>query len=473
MFLTIPNKIHNASNRKIAILEKAFLNNTLAYDHILEVVKKNFSELKPKFYWKDSKGNDRLINANRMVSLLSKVCKLETFELSGPLRESVCKKAASNILSYLANPEAEYPKPERYKDRTQLHSQALDRLRSSTTKEEEDKARDEVWKLAKDKIAPLSFQRKRDFKLFYDKTKNNYYVLLSLFPSNSAKIRKIKVDDRLQRLGNETEVLPNTKTSILLPLEFGIWQEEFLKDKDFKPKIAELFRKPDGHYFNITFEVKEKEKIEPQTYLGIDLGLGDAAAWTVIDPNGAVIKQDILTGKERLKSLREHMFLLRERQRKGKGVTGLRRKRRLDELAHLLSNQIIETGLEYKSRIVLEDLRDIRKRSSELNRYLRRLVNAWNFNELQRILQYKAELQGLPKPFYVRAHYTSLICPKCLDDEGKPFFSKENREPLSKKFKCIKCGYENNANINASENIARRALTILQKKIVDKTVFIV
>jgi IS605 OrfB family transposase len=462
MFLTIPTKIHNPSQRKRMLLETAFKDNTRAYDYILSVVKGNLEEIRKQFYWTDSRGKERLVGANRAAYIINHLCDFRDFKLSAVLKESVLKKVASNILAYFGNPESNFPEPERYQNRAKLYELALERLQKSTTKEEEDSARDEAAKASKPNPAPLAFIRERDFKVYYDQRKNNFFVLLQLIPATSNKIKKIKRDDGLKKFNDLSQGLPNTKTGILLPLEFGVWQEEFLKRQDIKFKTAELFKKGSEYYFNITCEVPEAQKLPLETFLGIDLGLKDAAAWTVLDKNGNVLKQEIFSGTERLATLRKHLAELREKQIKGKKVRGMRQKRRLEELAHLLANAIIKVALDFKSRIIMEDLKYIRTRSMVLKKILRRLVNAWNFDELRQILEYKTVLKGLPKPFFVRSHYTSQICPKCFDENGKPFYSKDNRVSPTQ-FKCIKCGYEAQANLNASENIVRRGLGILEK----------
>jgi IS605 OrfB family transposase len=462
MFLTIPTKIHNPSQRKRVLLETAFKENTRAYDYILSVVKGNLDEIKKQFYWTDARGKDRLILANKAASIINQLCDFGDYQLSSVLKESVRKKAASNILAYFGNPESNFPEPERYQDRAKLYELALEKLSKSTNKEEEDSARDEMAKTSKPNPAPLGFVRERDFKIYYDQKKNNFFILLQLIPASSNKSRKIKKDDKLTKFNDASKGLPATKTGVLFPLEFGVWQEEFLKRKDIQFKTAELFKKGSDYFFNITCEVPEAEKIPIETFLGIDLGLKDAAAWTVLNKNANVLKQEIFSGTERLATLRKHLNELREKQKRGKEVRGLKQKRRLQELAHLLANDIIKVALTHKSKIIMEDLKYIRTRSAILKKILRRLVNAWNFDELRQILEYKTVLSGLPKPFFVRAHYTSQICPKCFDENGKPFYSKDNRVSPTQ-FKCIKCGYEAQANLNASENIARRGLDILEK----------
>lgn len=52
----------------------------------------------------------------------------------------------------------------------------------------------------------------------------------------------------------------------------------------------------------------------------------------------------------------------------------------------------------------------------------------------------------------VSAAYTSQTCHEC------GHIAKENRESQAI-FKCVKCGYEANADVNAAKNILSRALT--------------
>ena len=60
-------------------------------------------------------------------------------------------------------------------------------------------------------------------------------------------------------------------------------------------------------------------------------------------------------------------------------------------------------------------------------------------------LEYKSALQG--KPFYkVNPAYTSQTCSSC------GYVSKKNRKTQSE-FKCISCGFECNADLNAAKNI--------------------
>ena len=85
------------------------------------------------------------------------------------------------------------------------------------------------------------------------------------------------------------------------------------------------------------------------------------------------------------------------------------------------------------------------KAKSGLNRSI--LNEAWH--KFFTYLEYKLKLKGgiLIK---VNPQHTSQTCPQC------GHISKDNRKE-QEIFKCVKCGYEANADHNAAQNILRRA----------------
>jgi transposase len=81
------------------------------------------------------------------------------------------------------------------------------------------------------------------------------------------------------------------------------------------------------------------------------------------------------------------------------------------------------------------------------------------FRKLQDAITYKAERMGLPKPVEVPAAFTSQTCAQCghRDPASRPTKDSEGKA-LQAVFHCTSCGYEANADENASEVIALRAL---------------
>lgn len=91
---------------------------------------------------------------------------------------------------------------------------------------------------------------------------------------------------------------------------------------------------------------------------------------------------------------------------------------------------------------VLEDLSGIRnqRRGKKMNKWL----GAWPFYQFETFLAYKAEALG-KEVVFVDARYTSQKCSQC----GHIY--KGNRQ--HSRFRCVRCGFQSHADVNAALNI--------------------
>jgi len=120
-----------------------------------------------------------------------------------------------------------------------------------------------------------------------------------------------------------------------------------------------------------------------------------------------------------------------------------------DEL-HRASNQILDEAREHEcTHIAFENLTDIRERMAGAKRF-----HAWAFRRLYEYVEYKAEILDIVVE-QVSPAYTSQRCSKCG-------FTHETNRRSKHQFVCQKCGYELNADYNASKNIARKLLKRLR-----------
>jgi transposase len=94
---------------------------------------------------------------------------------------------------------------------------------------------------------------------------------------------------------------------------------------------------------------------------------------------------------------------------------------------------------------VLEQLKHIRKRMNG-SKQLKRQLHSWAFAQIQQFLTYKASKKSIAIE-YVSAKYTSTKCSKC----GHYQRGQRTRH----QFKCQKCGFELNADLNGARNIRR------------------
>jgi transposase len=104
----------------------------------------------------------------------------------------------------------------------------------------------------------------------------------------------------------------------------------------------------------------------------------------------------------------------------------------------------------------MEDLSGI-KEATEFPKRLRH----WTYFDLQTKIKYKAEERGI-EVIEIDPMYTSQRCSCCgyIDDK--------NRKSQSE-FHCVNCGYDRNADYNASQNISIRGIEkIIQKTLKEK-----
>ena len=102
--------------------------------------------------------------------------------------------------------------------------------------------------------------------------------------------------------------------------------------------------------------------------------------------------------------------------------------------------------------MTLEDLTGLKTKNmkrgrskSQKVRKSNKKLGSWSYHELQKFVEYKAEALG-KEVIYVKPHYTSQCCSKC------GYIDENNRNGHS--FKCTSCGFELDADLNASRNIA-------------------
>lgn len=253
----------------------------------------------------------------------------------------------------------------------------------------------------------------------------------------------IRFDARSYRLDwNNTARLTVIDGRIELPFLLDRHAETF---RGLKTCSADLVRKPKGWFLHV---VVEKE-VAPHEATGRAVGVDRGVKRPVVTSAGRFL------GLPTWRSVEERLLALRRRLQ-GKGTRSARRhlKRLNDRLArfrrdcdHVLSKRLVGS-VSPGDTLVFEDLTGIRDNVQARGRANRRRLHSWSFARLEAFVSYKAALRGV-RIDHVDPRDTSRRCPEC------GVIDKKNRRTQST-FRCIRCGFERNADLVGSWNIRDR-----------------
>ena len=239
----------------------------------------------------------------------------------------------------------------------------------------------------------------------------------------------------------------------------------------YKQGSAQISQDKKGKwYFTISFSFEiDKKPLDYKRILGVDLGITNAAALSIWDDNykewdRLSWRNRILDGKElihyRQKIQARRIGLLKNGKlaEVGQGKAGHGRNTRTkaiekisdkvnkfrDTLNHKYSRYIVDFALKHNCGVIqIENLEGFTEKSKES------LLKNWSYYDLQSKILYKSEEVGI-EVRKVKPQYTSKRCSEC----GKIHEDNRDCKNNQAKFLCVECGYKENADINASKNIA-------------------
>jgi len=184
---------------------------------------------------------------------------------------------------------------------------------------------------------------------------------------------------------------------------------------------------------------KEVMKKEDVKILGIDRGIKNIA---VLSNNMFFNSKHLREVKGRYQYLKRGLQHLgtRSAHRKLRKLSG-RERRFVRDVNHVISKKIVSLPYDVLS---LEALEPAKMKHNGKGKKFRRMLGSWSPSELEKFIEYKAEDLG-KSVIYINPKYTSQKCSRC------GYISKDNRH--GSVFKCKNCGFELNADLNASRNI--------------------
>jgi putative transposase len=210
---------------------------------------------------------------------------------------------------------------------------------------------------------------------------------------------------------------------------------------------ADLIFRKGRFWLHVVVTLPDMEFVPNGDVIGVDFGI----------TRPAVASHNKFFGKHSWKNTERRYFRLK-RALQSKGSDSA--KRHLKKLSrkvsrfrldcdHVVSRQLVQS-VTPGTLIVIENLMEIRTTTNQKGKGQWRAMHEWTFNRLRDLLIYKAEECGCAI-VGVDPRHTSQRCSRC------GHIHRSNRQSQSR-FKCRNCGFELNADLNGSRNIAVKYL---------------
>jgi len=231
---------------------------------------------------------------------------------------------------------------------------------------------------------------------------------------------------------------------IWLPVKVPDYQIPLL---ELTLKEGKLIKRGDDWFVHIVVQ-KEIEVGSPDPNRILSIDLGERVVATSVAIVDDQMKHIGFHGRE-IRGIRRHYAWLRKRLGERKLLKVIKRvghkeQRKVGDVLHKVSHEVVELADQFSLTIVLGDLEGIRNRSR--GRKMNRIVSNMPYYKLTQMITYKAGWRGIPVVKLSEA-YTSKTCHLC---------GERGTRPHQGLFKCQTCELEYNADLNGAINIAKR-----------------
>ena len=405
---TINLKLHNPSTLKRQIINTAFINYNNAFNYLLKKAFKNIDEIEQNY--KSLNGNYSTLALSKWVDKQIST-EINQFNIQ-PFKDSLKLDFGMTLASFFAqkksNPTLSFP---------------------SFKKE---------GVASQDKLRPIYFCRydtKRNYCFLYDSKNDKFFAKLFLMNTKNAKIRNNLLESReLNYIYKNHEKVKSLKkeTYIIVPLSFGKWHENMLRQAIDKPEIlrtAHLVMKENDYYLSLSIDLPEDKKIETTTYLGVSRGIEKAINYTLVNMAGEMIDRGTFEAENITASA--------------------------DMKANIciLANKIVDIAVKNKSIVILQNLveKGDKLSWSKENVTYKPIFSCKSYNNLVRVLEYKLTQKGLPVPAKVSSVDIFHRCRLCGSYTRKNRFSKTL-------FICTTCGASCSIDSLGSINLATKLI---------------
>ena len=200
-----------------------------------------------------------------------------------------------------------------------------------------------------------------------------------------------------------------------------------LKNKGYILKNNIQIKKVKGKYYINLIWFKEETKIKPNgTSLGLDMGYKKL----ITTSKGDIIGDDMLSIYDKISN----------KQQGSKNFRQL-----LVHRDNMINYHINHMDLDNVNKLIIEDLKNVKYKK----KYFTNKIQRWSYTKTIEKLERLCMEKGI-ELVKVSPRYTSQMCCSCGN------INKDSRN--GEYYKCISCGYEIDADINASINIHNRGV---------------
>jgi len=271
-------------------------------------------------------------------------------------------------------------------------------------------------------------------------------------PIFNAEIISFKaVDVKIEK--NFINVPLLNKQRVWLPMYVPPKLKRFLKLTHGRVQISRFEK---DYYVFISFEVNEPKPYEPKGWIGVDIGINHIVV--VSDMKGKINKfyDNAIGWKRMVEFKRAGMQRAKDTETKKGAWRVLKRlshkiRNKMSYINHKIAKEIVEMAKNRRYGIALENLKGLRRR--KVGKRLRKKLHKWAYKDLIQKIEYKVKLNGVPVKF-IDPRSTSKTCSKCGYVRSRV---------VGRKFKCPKCGFQLDRDLNAARNIAKRAFLLALK----------
>lgn len=316
------------------------------------------------------------------------------------------------------------------------------------------------------KIDTPFFLKNNSYKL---RNHNGYFVDIAFFSKEGLKKYGYKVGHKFEF---QIDKLDGNKKTTINKLISGEYKQGSAQIKiSSKGKIELII------FFG--FEKKEEtDLLDKNKILGIDLGINKVAVMSVFDSvkneydyfswkTNSIDGKELIAFRQKYYNIRRDLSIASKVVGEGRCGHGYKTKMKKannvrskianfnDTYNHKVSKYIIDFAIKNKCGIIqMEDLSGATANTYE------KFLKEWTYYDLQQKIEYKAKENNI-EVIKINPRYTSKRCNRC----GSIHEDNRDCKKDQAKFECQICGHTDNADINASKNIAIPNID----KIIDKT----